>query len=337
MKRISTFIYIPLLIAISGGCLLWAHISTSTIAAAAPTNSESASDPLSIAIDQYIQTLQVEEGFAQWHGAVWTRYPLGPGVRGWIIILEQQNEEVGYLVVYPKEDGDGFILGEYGTGNYALFSMNTLYQSLVQHELISNNISYSDFTQDYSLMDTRIYLDALYAFWRLPFGEEHFYFDAKTGEMWFVTEEQFAEIMRNYTQSTSRQIHDHLHRASDSTSDRYDQTGDTAIEYLDKTGHSTPYTVSNTIRGDVFDPFYDLSWLVKTPLEGDLYDQIRQAVLNDSEIVYAARLLDKLLMKPFAVIGMQEWRHDRIFLILEEEGQRYVPAETTFKHGSFFH
>src|SRR5690348_15386622 len=50
-------------------------------------------------IDLWIQHLGQENSFKNWTGAHWTSYPLGPGTHGWVVIIEQGKQQVGYLIV----------------------------------------------------------------------------------------------------------------------------------------------------------------------------------------------------------------------------------------------
>lgn len=93
----------------------------------------------------------------------------------------------------------------------------------------------------------------------------------------------------------------------------------------------------HSLHAAVFDPFDDLSWLVKPPLESEQFDQVKQAIQNGIQLVYAARLLDKQLLKPYAVIGVHEWDDAEPYLILEEDGPRYIPFSTILKHGHLYY
>ncbi|UQZ82741.1 hypothetical protein SK3146_01900 [Paenibacillus konkukensis] len=124
------------------------------------------------AVNQLMKQIAGQQGFEAWKQASWTSYPLGPGQHGWIVLLKAGGAEVGYMVIYADPDNpDKYKLAEYGSGSAPLFSLNTLYQSLVQLELI-----------DTSYKAERWYADPFHAVWLVSAGEQNYYIDAKTGQ-----------------------------------------------------------------------------------------------------------------------------------------------------------
>ncbi|WP_282936656.1 hypothetical protein [Paenibacillus sp. RC67] len=126
------------------------------------------------AVNQWMKRISNEQGFETWKQASWTSYPLGPGTHGWIILLKAGGAEVGYMVIYAEDpkDPNKYRLAEYGRGSTPLFSLNTLYQSLVQLELIHT-----------SYKAERWYSGPLYAVWKVTSGTELYFIDAKSGEV----------------------------------------------------------------------------------------------------------------------------------------------------------
>ncbi|WP_051620330.1 hypothetical protein [Paenibacillus sp. UNC451MF] len=126
------------------------------------------------AVNQWMKRISSEQGFEAWKQASWTSYPLGPGTHGWIVLLKAGGAEVGYMVIYAEDpkDPNKYRLAEYGRGSTPLFSLNTLYHSLVQLELI-----HSSYTAE------RWYSGPLYAVWKVTSGTEQYYIDAKSGEV----------------------------------------------------------------------------------------------------------------------------------------------------------
>ncbi|MDF2964123.1 MAG: hypothetical protein K0S39_5858 [Paenibacillus sp.] len=125
------------------------------------------------AVNQWIKSISGEQGYQAWKQATWTSQPLGPGTHGWIVLIQSGGQPVGYMVIHAADPNNPtkFHLTEYGSGSSPLFSMQTLYQSLVQLELI--NTSYDA---------ERLYLDPLHSVWKVTSGENRYYIDAKTGE-----------------------------------------------------------------------------------------------------------------------------------------------------------
>ena len=83
----------------------------------------------------------------------------------------------------------GFRLTEYGTGKSPLFSLTTLYRSLIQQELIPSTTLYDDFVQNETIIEDRLYMDTLTSVWKIVLGDETYYLDAKSGEVLPLTED----------------------------------------------------------------------------------------------------------------------------------------------------
>ncbi|NOU97887.1 hypothetical protein GC093_32370 [Paenibacillus sp. LMG 31456] len=126
------------------------------------------------AIKQWTQSISAKPGYEAWKQATWTSQPLGPGTHGWIVLLQSNGQPVGYMVIHAADPNNPtkYRLTEYGSGNTPLFSMQTLYQSLVQLELM--NTSYHA---------ERLYTSPLQAVWKITSGEDLYFIDAKTGEV----------------------------------------------------------------------------------------------------------------------------------------------------------
>ncbi|TDF95912.1 hypothetical protein [Paenibacillus piri] len=132
------------------------------------------SPSLKDAVQQWIQSISGQQGFQAWKQAEWTSQPLGPGTHGWIVLLQSQGSPVGYMVIHAADPNNPskFRLTEYGRGSTPLFSMQTLYQSLVQLDLINS-----------SYKTERLYVDPLHAVWKITDADNFYYIDAKTGEV----------------------------------------------------------------------------------------------------------------------------------------------------------
>lgn len=69
---------------------------------------------------QWQQQLAKQQGFELWKDATLSVKALGPGTHGWIVLVKNSDDVVGYMIVYATEDG-GYSLNEYGTGDAASF------------------------------------------------------------------------------------------------------------------------------------------------------------------------------------------------------------------------
>lgn len=73
-------------------------------------------------IGEWVKEISLQGGpFSSWKGAKQEITALGPGLRTWLVMLENKDQKVGYMVVGENEKG-GFLLLEYGTEGSILFS-----------------------------------------------------------------------------------------------------------------------------------------------------------------------------------------------------------------------
>src|SRR5687768_5268424 len=85
-----------------------------------------AAELFDVSVNQWIKEIAKRPEFAEWRAETvsWERHPLGPGLHGWIVMISNTDRSLGYLVVTVDPDGH-YVLGEYGVGEYPLFSENT--------------------------------------------------------------------------------------------------------------------------------------------------------------------------------------------------------------------
>jgi hypothetical protein len=132
-------------------------------------------------VNRWKQALASEPDFDQWKQASWSSYTLGPGTHGWVVILETDGKEIGYMIIHAAESGE-LRLTEYGTGTSPLFSLTTLYHSLLQLELIPDTISFDDFKHVKNVEWERWYFGSLQGLWKVTTDHITYVLDAKTGE-----------------------------------------------------------------------------------------------------------------------------------------------------------
>jgi hypothetical protein len=144
------------------------------IASSSPKPTVTPSDkPASILADtvnRWKLALAKDKGFENWETATWRSYTLGPGNHGWAVILANEGKEIGYMIIHAAENGE-LRLTEYGTGSSPLFSLTTLYRSLIQLGLIPE-----------STKAERWYFGSLQGVWKITANQTTFVLDAKTGE-----------------------------------------------------------------------------------------------------------------------------------------------------------
>jgi hypothetical protein len=279
---------------------------TGVAAAAAKANSSGIvkDKPVSIlddTVNTWKQTLAKEKGFEAWSNAAWNSYTLGPGNHGWVIILQNAGQEIGYMIIHAAENGD-LRLTEYGSGSSPLFSLTTLYQSLMQLELISDSTSFEEFIKQNPLAHNRWYTDAFHAVWKITLNQMTYVLDAKTGEALPVDDSSFNSIGRT--------------PLPDSTS----LTG-TVDESLVPT----------------FDPYDRLPWVEGTPLPVTGLEELKSVMQKHAQLTYAADLYEGKVTYALAVRGFRQWGKDDPYLILDQKGPRYLLLSFAVDQGKFYH
>jgi len=291
------WVWIAAIVVVSG--LTWVVPETT---AGRPVTTADNPSGLEETVKQYLLKLSAEPGMESWKQAEWTTYPLGPGTHGWVVILSKNGSEIGYMVLYATPDG-AYELGEYGTGLSPLFSPHTLYRGLIRHELIPESADFAQFMKQTDLKDSRIYHDALFAFWKVNLAGRTYIFDAKTGEQLPVTEEQ-VDSLRPFR-------------------------GQTVTVPL-------PDKVLDNFQRTPADPYENLSWLAQQPFEPDHFPSLKQTLQHAKRLLFVAEMFSGQVLKPFAIAGYQEWETAGPYLIVDEEGLRYIPYSTAVRHGHFY-
>ncbi|KRE48365.1 hypothetical protein [Paenibacillus sp. Soil724D2] len=254
---------------------------------------------LTATINTWRTTLARESGFERWQTAVWNSYPLGPGTHGWVVILTDHGQDVGYMIVHATDNGS-FRLTEYGTGNNPLFSLTTLYRSLVQQELIPTTTSYSDFVQNKTILLDRLYMDQLTAVWKISLQDQTYYLDAKSGELLPLKEDPTPRI----------------------TEDRPEPTDLTSK--------------AQTALYPAFDPYDRLPWVQGKPLPVTKLSELQKTLNPQAKLTYVTELYDGQVTLPLAILGYQQWVSGDTYLTLDHVGPRYVLLENALRLGHIF-
>ncbi|SDO30332.1 hypothetical protein SAMN04487897_111125 [Paenibacillus sp. yr247] len=254
---------------------------------------------LAATINSWRATLAHEKGFEGWQTAAWNSYPLGPGTHGWVIILTDHGQDVGYMIVHATENGS-FRLTEYGTGNNPLFSLTTLYRSLIQQELIPATTSYSDFIQNEMIMKNRLYMDSLTAVWKVNIQDQTYYLDAKSGEVLPLKDEPKPSLT------------------------------DTLIKGTKLQGKAT------TVLYPAFDPYDRLPWVQGNPLSVTGLKEFQNALNLQDKLTYVTELYEGQVTLPLAILGYQLWEDGDSYLTLDHVGPRYVLLEAALRQGHIY-
>ncbi len=271
-------------------------------AAAAAGNHEAVPVYFEKQVNDWIRALSQQHGFESWRDAKWKSFPLGPGMHGWVVLVYDSNQkEAGYLIVGSTPDGK-LVLTEYGTGDKPLFSLTTLYRTMMRLELILPHSDEQSFIRDGGAAVERIYLNALHAVWQVSLDSETYYIDAKTGEHLPLTKRLVDGVNARLQPDGTRDIHE----------------------------------VKESYMLPAFDPYERLNFIVNDPMPIGTFTDLAEALKKNSRITFAAQLFDHTILAPMAVIGYQLWNDGEPFVIADEEGLRYIPYRQLSEQGHYY-
>jgi hypothetical protein len=260
-------------------------------------------DKFEAQVKSWIESLSEQKEFESWRGAAWARYPLGPGMHGWLVLIMKNGQEIGYLVIGSAED-NRLKLIEYGTGGKPLFSLQTLYQSMVQHELIRSYDEWLARMYEHPAAPERLYYSPLHAVWKVASGNESIFIDAVTGEQLPLADETFLELEPLQA----------------------DQSGLIA----------DGARLTESLSLEPSDPFDDTSWITDEPLPIITPEQLVSAIGQQRPIIYAANLYGETVLAPFSSAGFHRWNEVLYAALAQEDALRYIPFPILAEYGSFF-
>lgn len=264
---------------------------------------------LDSAIDRWRQALASQSGFELWRDAGWTSYPLGPGTHGFIVLLLRDGQEVGYMIVTATPDGS-YRLTEYGTGDKPLFSLSTLYRSLVQQALIDPHTSLAQFLNDTSSKKERLYADPLHAVWKLTLsgsGGSSVYLDAKTGEQLPVDETMLPDV------------------------------GPGPYPGVDASAAADTVSVADSLLLPAFDPYERISWVRGEPLPLSTFAQVREALTGKERLKLVAEPYGGAITVPLALVGYHVWKSaGGDYAAIDQEGVRYAAYDSLHAPGRLY-
>lgn len=318
-------------------------ISDSPMRAAPQSHSESMQEQ----VGHWIATLSDTPEFSSWRNATWTSYPLGPGTHGWVIILENEGQEIGYMVVSAIPNESGFTLTEYGTGDSPLFSMKTLYRSLVQHGLISSSISLDQFIQGRNFTLQRIYINPFHAVWQVSITNEitetpTTVMDAKTAEIIPVTDALIQKLVKQETHVIDSDDQSDVADVTDVTDVGSDDQSDVA-NTADVGSKSSPLfavsadKITAAFLLKPFDPFAKINFVKGQPLEyHGSASELVSLIIEGKHTTLTVEPFYKSLLVPFAMIGYQQWDNGQPYIILDQEGARFIQFREVARWGQVY-
>lgn len=268
-------------------------------AAAAATVTDT-SQTLQQQAQHFVDELTVQPHFAKWKQATLHISPLGPGTHSWLVLVKQQEQVVGYLVINAVEHG-GYQLGEYGTGSQPLFDEQTLQQSINRLELLQPANS-----------TEALYVHPLIAAWKITSAEETYYTDAMTGEQlpvqpkdWFTAAEApLSPAMQKQAPADANLLK--------------------AVS-LDS---FNPYAKLPWLTKDPL------------PLSTSSYSSLFVNINDKEQLRYTAELFDHQMLYAWSVVGYNKWNSGDFYIALEatEDGndRRYIPLLLLLELGHFY-
>lgn len=256
---------------------------------------------LDASIEGWKNQLSKEKGFENWDKAKWTSYPVGPGNHGFIVLLHNRGQQIGYMIVYANPDGT-YRLGEYGAGKHPLFSFQTLHRSLQEQGLIPSSYTLETFLQDSSIRKEALYPDALHASWKITIRDLDYFFDAKTGDLLPVHDR---ELWVKEAKPSPRTI----------------TTKSALLEHRLYTN---------------FNPLHELAWIEKKPLPITTFKTLIESLQTYPRVAYVGHLYDKKADFPFAVAGYMKWKGAEPYIALSFDEPRYIPFSTARQLGNFY-
>lgn len=273
-------------------------------------------DDIAGSVKGFLASIAKEAGFEAWAQADWQIYPLGPGTHSWVVLLHSGSTELGYLIISATEEG-GLRLMEYGQGTSPLFSMNTLYHSLVQRELILDSLSLDAFAAQPPVQLKRWYIPPMQAVWEVQTGGDPLYLDAKTGQ-------ELPDIAQWL--------------AAQAEADDQPFAQEQPFVATDAAGQPQPGVLDEAwTGGEPFDPFIQPVWLTGQPLEKVSFQQWKALLLQpDTLITYLGKWYGDMALYPLPVSGYHLWSNGGPFIQLEHDGSRYVPFADAESLGAFY-
>lgn len=253
------------------------------------------------AVQEAIKQLAKEQAYADWLEADYRLYPLGPGSHGWVAILAKDGEEIGYVTMGATPEGD-YILTEYGSGAYPLFSLHTLYRTLVQWGLIPEAWTVDQLVSDPSIILERYYDAPLFAAWKVHTKDGVYWFDAKTGE-------------------------------------GYPDAEDVAFsnKSLQPADGITLGGEVSTVEIRIFDPFNHLFWIQPDPTGAAVkFSDLKSHLASDRHVVYSTLIMNDMVTMPLAVTGTLERSDQEPVVIVDHYGPRHMSYQALKKAGEFY-
>ncbi|SFF20888.1 hypothetical protein SAMN04487969_11839 [Paenibacillus algorifonticola] len=288
-----------------GALLLSALLWTSSLqlpqAAAMPETENAVDTALLAHVEAWTAQLSAQPAFKSWQGATLDISALGPGTHSWMASVIQHKKTVGYLVVHATQSG-GFILGEYGLGDY-LYNLTTLQQSLQRLELIPSTTT-----------STPLYIHPLLSVWKIS-GKATAYTDAMSGEavpltasLWNAEASQELKLIQDETPPMT------------STAGITKAVSNPSFSPYEKLQWLTDAPVSKA--------------------ESKAFIKVLHILDKKKHLTYTAARFNGEMLYVWSATGYHSWDNGAVYVALETdelgESQRYVPLSLLAELGDFY-
>lgn len=262
-------------------------------------------------IRQSIGSLSALPAFAEWQGAAWDVYPLGPGTHGWVVLLTKDGKEIGYLVISAAEDGQ-LSLAEYGAGEHPLFSLNTLRHAMTGQEIVAPDMPLAQFMDETVIAKERLYTGVLQSVWKVSIGHDSFYYDAKTGDR-LPNLDDFDAVRG-----------EHGKQAAAAAATTASSQADTIVAVAAAAGN--------------FDPYDDIGWMDNQDPVIANGKTIQSLLETGARMLYRTGSFRQTALYALPVTGYHTWTHANVsYFELDQNGPRFLPAGDLLAVGSFVH
>lgn len=265
-------------------------------------------------IDQWAEQLGTQQPFAGITEAAREVIPLGPGLHGWLVTFTNTaGVPIAYMVVHAKPEG-GFVLGEYGAGRYPLFSLELLYQALVQQELITTSyVKFKEAMANKLLQAERIYGGPFQAMWKIELLDgEQLWLDAKTGEeLPALGAVQTAELLE--------------------TSFEGGDSNEATVQH----GLSNVRQLTTAFGNTAFDPFHTMPWLTRPPIASS-FASLQRQLDSHEQVRYISETHDELYLYILPILGYQIWDKASPYMAMQQKGLRFIPLSALAEQGDFY-
>ena len=278
-------------------CLLAAALAAP---GAAAKSAESGGKPaerrqLERQVGAWAQALAARPGFERFAAAQATIEPLGPGTHGWLVLFEDQDGAVGYMIVHAVRDG-GFALTEYGLGGAPLYSADLLRRGLERLGLADGGEPAGGASTAAAV--ERRYAHPLSAVWRVETDDGVFYLDAKTGEE-LPADDRF-------------------------WNDEATQSAECLDERL--AGGARPSgRLLKHAETQPFDPYGRFPWITRRPLDWAKAD-IAALLGGGSELRLVAERFGGAFLYVLPIVAWHEWEDGTAYIGVDQEGTRFMPV-----------